>query len=177
MALKLKEKYQMKTNGFQIKQELKLLELSKDALGQELEGTYAKYVADNETRTPKQVLDELRKTEEKIALYQSAQGSYNQQNIVQLDGKQVPLAYVIKLDGVIGRMAKLWKDTSKQTALPSARYGIEKDQIYPVSQVSPKQCLEETKTLMTFATKLQGIIGVANAKEMSVEILDGITAR
>jgi hypothetical protein len=168
----------MQTNGFKIKQELKLLELSKDSLTQELGGTYAKYPEDDTTRTPKQVLDELKNTEEKIALFQTAQGTYNQQNKVLLNGKQVPLAYVIKLEGVIGRIAKLWKDTSKQGASTNInRYGIEKDQIYPVSQVSSKQCLEETKSLLTFAATLQGIIGVANGKEITIEILDGVAAR
>jgi hypothetical protein len=165
----------MKINGFQIKQELKLLGLSKEALEQELGGTYTKFEADRTTRTPKAVLDELRKIEERIALYQAAQGAYNQQNTVTLDNKQTTLAYVIKLEGVTTRMAKHWKDTAKQAATNSnSRYGLEKDQIYPISQVDPKECLEETKSLLTFSTKLQGIIGVSNSKEFSVEILDGV---
>lgn len=161
----------MQVNGFQIKQELKMLQLSKEALEQELGNTYAKFEEDKITRTPKAVIDELSVVERKIALFQTAQAQYNQLTTVELDGKTVPLAYVIKLEGVVNRIAKIWKGTSKQAASSNARYGLDKDQKYPVSQVIPKECFDQTKALMMESTKLQGIIGTANARQQKIDIL------
>lgn len=150
----------MQANGFRIKQEIKLLELSKEALESELESTYAKMPDDTVTRTPKTV-----------ALFQTAQAYYNQHIEVECEGRTVPLAFVIKLEGVINRIAKVWRETSKRGA--TATYGgLDRTQIYPVSQVNAKGCFEETKTLAKVAAQLQGIIGTANAREIKVNILD-----
>jgi hypothetical protein len=162
----------MQVNGFQIKQELKMIELTLESLTQELANSYAKFTEDTSTRTPKQVIDDLLAAERKKALYQTAQAQYNQIRMIEIDGKKYPLAYAIKLEGVINRIVKVWKDTSKQAvSAANYRHGYDPKQSYPTSQVDAKQCFENTKILTSEATKLQGIIGTGNSKEEKLDIL------
>jgi len=162
----------MKITGFQLKHLLKKQELRKEALAQELEGTYAKLPNDTGTRTPKSVLDELAAVEKQIALLQTAQAQYNQKNIVVLPSglNGVPLAYVIKYEGVQNRICKMWKDTAKQAVKShDLRFGLEKDHTYPVSQVDLKECLVHAMEASDVASRLQGAIGVANSRELEVD--------
>ena len=159
----------MKVTGFKLKQEIKTLELTKEALVQELPGTYAKFPSDTTTRQPGMVLSELMVVEANIALLQTAQAAYNQKNILD-NPERSNLAYIIKYEGVLNRLVKLWKEMSKQGAGgTSSRYGLDKDQIYPVSQVDQKVCLGNIKVLSLEAARLQGVIGVANSKEIEID--------
>lgn len=161
----------MQVNGFQIKQELKMIDLTIEALTNELPNTYSKLPEDTETRNPAVVIEELVQAEKKKALYQAAQAEYNQEvQVVMEDTRTVSLAYVIKLEGVINRMAKIWKDTAKQDG--RSRYGVyEANTKYPVSQVNTKVCLEKIKELTRESSKLQGLIGVANSRQEIINTL------
>ena len=67
----------MKVTGFKIKQQIKQLDLDKEALAQELASSYIRYP--NEVkRTPEQVITDLQKIEENIAVLQTYQARYNQ---------------------------------------------------------------------------------------------------
>lgn len=167
----------MKVTGFKLKQAVKMIGIDISALTQELNSSYSKSEGE-EKRTIKEIVSELQTAESNLAKVQSVQALYNQTIIVDgplqqapsMYGKPVPLALVIKMEGVNARIAKVWKDTAKQTD----RYAL-REEPGVVSQVYPKECFQEVKVLATASAKLQSLIGTANSRELEIgDVLDGI---
>lgn len=159
----------MKVTGFFLKQEIKMANIQVAALTQELASSYSKFDHETDKRTPAEILNEMLSVEEKIARIQTAQAIYNQANMVEYNGAKVPLALVIKLEGVNARLSKLWKDVAKQNEPDRYSRGtLSKDEIYPTSQVNTKGCFGNVKSLATAQCGLQSIIGTSNSKELEI---------
>lgn len=154
----------MRVNGFKIKQEIELIELSKLALESELKNSYL--IGDGEEkRSPKDIIAEIEAVETKIVEWQSIRAWYNQVIMVEYEGKSTRLATIIKMDGVLGRTVKLWKECVS-AADQAGTYGKEEKK----PAMSTKACYEAIREATIRAAKIQSIIGVENGNHIEVEI-------
>lgn len=164
----------MKTNGYKLREALKLWALRKSAADADFADSLHKFPTEQKD-LPTVVADRIAAADRNIATLQVAQMRYNLDVSVVVNGVLVTLADAIKLSGVADRNEKLWKGA---TVSPSRRRydspTLERDRTLERAEatISAKEILVQT-TLASRATgQLRAALAAGNATEVVIEGLD-----
>lgn len=172
----------MKTNGYKLREAIKVWETRKELAEQGL--SKALFVFENDrdsicnAENPTFHWEGIEDAEQAIVRLQTAQAQYNLKVKVQVGEMSAPLAYGIKYIGAIQRFVKLWKALLQKGTIPDERYARQHAWIRKEDEVHAKKTLEDEVCRANILhwkqeeNKLRARIATANAEEVEIEGLD-----
>lgn len=164
----------MKVNGIKLREAIKLWAVRLDVASKQFGDSLWQFPNDNRgLPTPQELSTQFREADLAIAQLQTAQQTYNLQNMTDFQGVQMPLALLIKLVGNAGRFSKMWSSAAQNTGrdrYSSANVSRSKEDEYAERKVSVKDSLSEAGKAAIYASGLRNAIAVANTKELDIVI-------
>jgi hypothetical protein len=165
----------MKTNGYKLREALKMWELRKSAADTAFKDSLHKFPSEAK-EAPITVFGKLGAAEESIVKLQVAQMRYNLTVTVDLPGgKSVSLAEAIKLSGMADRIEKIWKtagESPRRSVYDSPR--LERDRTLERAEptLSAQEILAETTKASRTSGQLRAALATGNAVEVDITDLN-----
>jgi len=160
----------MKLNGYRIKNAIQSHCHQREVLGNQFKKSLKKF-PDEDKPKPTAIMQHYRTCEETIAHLQQLQTVYNNTVKVNFEGGTVPLAFLIKAVGGMGRTEKMWR-----TATPKPnRYYDEPDErkndtTYAVDQMTAEELLEYSRAAARRSANAREQIALGNATEIEMDV-------
>lgn len=161
----------MKTTGYKLKQSIQILEMQKASLDTEFEDALTAFKNESK-RLPSDISTEIQKTEEQIALLQTAQARFNIAVTVVVDGQTMSLCQAIKMVGGAGRAEKRWKTLTKNQTQQYRSVVRDTNQEYASLTYTTKDALLCARRAAISASHLRAAVAEANSTEMEITGLD-----
>ena len=164
----------MKITGYKLREALKMLELKRDGLTRQFEGSLTAFPEEVERkRKPAELAEDLQKIEASIALHQAAQSEYNLKVEVSVEGEKMSLAQAVKTVGGVTRMIELWKSADREISSSHERVRVrrkEDEHVYAQPQVKPEEVLTFLEKAEKRAAALRGAIAHGNSEPVDIEL-------
>jgi len=162
----------MEVSGFQIKEALKMKNLELDAVRLQFDDSLHAF-KDEKKMSPQEIMTEVSKLEQEIAVLQTAQRIFNLETIVKVGEATMPLEAAIKLVGGAGRSSGMWRKAAGSRRRrgyynePSLSRRADEEQAQPT--VSRAEALQFAKEAEKFASQLRGAIAVGNTQKVDID--------
>lgn len=164
----------MKVTGYQLQQAIRELHHARDIVAAKFDDSLFVFTDENKPH-PTKVMEEFLVCEAKIAKLQTIQQMYNLRVRVQLLGNEMTLSEAVKRVGGAGRAEKMWRLHAKESNVKKEYYGRRtvrnKDEEYPIRQISVEDTHERARDAARFSSRLRSAIQVANTTELEFEDL------
>jgi hypothetical protein len=160
----------MKINGYQLREAIKRLSLSRDAFLSQFKDSLYTFEKEQTNLSPIKLMYLLEKAEYQTAIVEEAQQKFNQIVTVSVQNETMTLARAVKLVGGAARREKLWKEV----IVPKNRYGLlepvmltrNKDSEYAIPTISKEEALLQSHDASIFASSLRNAIAKGNNAEI-----------
>jgi hypothetical protein len=161
----------MKVNGYKLRNAIQNQCHRREVLAAQFKDSL-KVFPEEQKEHPSNMMEVYAACEGAIAMLQVAQTMYNSQVRVEFDGQQVPLLFVIKAVGGMGRIEKMWRtSTPREDPYGYRETGQRsKEHVYAEAQMSPKALLEASKAAAKKAAAAREAIAVGNATELDIDV-------
>lgn len=165
----------MKLNGYKLRNAIQAQAHKRDVLTEQFRQSLKKF-PDEEKEHPTELMGAFMASEDAIARLQAAQTLYNTKVMVEFEGKNVPLLFLIKSIGGLGRIEKMWRTATPQRDRYSYRDDDSRnaDTVYALPVMKPSEILEMTQRASKRVTTAREAIALGNATEMEIEIDPGL---
>jgi hypothetical protein len=169
----------MVTNGYKLKELLKLKKIELRTQQAILKGSFYKF-EDEDKKTPLQAMSDIMVLEEDIAKIQTAQKYYNLNSEVEVEGfPKMSLELAIKLLGGYSRKSKVFRDyaagdpkkrrySMEEPGPQTRREGAE----HQKAVITKEDALQQSIIAETKVSNLKTAIALANANDMKINFLN-----
>lgn len=153
--------------GFDLKQQVKMLNIKKEALEKELAESYFGYAGETK-RSVLDILSDISNVEVELVKVQVEQAKYNLIVTVKVGAVSMSLSRAIKTEGVVGRNIKRVREALKQVPETRVSYhsALEKDKEYPHCRIASSECFERMEQLTRYELELHSAIGRGNGTQV-----------
>jgi hypothetical protein len=169
--------HKVRVNGFKLQQRIRELSDMRDVYGRQFTDGRFRF-EDEKKRTPDEAMQLLNETERKIVELQLVQAEFNMTVKVDVDGREVPLMFAVKMVGALGRMGKMWRVASKGNE-DRYRYNQfemerERDKDYAVPALTMDEYAARAREAGARAAKYREAIALGNATILEMDVDPGL---
>jgi hypothetical protein len=162
----------VKVTGYQLREALRRWRDQEQICANNFKTSVFQFEGDNKGN-PKDWAIQFERAYHAVAMIEAAQQAYNEQLVVNVNGKNMSLALAIKLVNGAGRMAKMWRDAAISDGNDRHSYMSNrrnKDEEMSARQVPQDAAVKLTNEAASFAGALRSAIAEVNSKEVTLDM-------
>ena len=169
----------MNVTGYALREALKLWELKRDALKDQVEASL--YAFPGEEESVRAIVADLRDAEEATAEVQTVQAQYNASVTVFVPAleRSITLTEAVKRLGGLEREERLWKWAATKASAQRVAYGTDDsvrkaDEVRKQRVLSVDECVTEWVRATKATSAMRSAVAVANATARDIPVESGL---
>ena len=160
----------MEVNGYQLRDALTRARLELHVAEQQFTNSLMAFEGETKS-SPDEVVDSYLKANEKVCRLEAFQEHYNQQIMVEVQGKQMSLALAVKLKGGASRIEHMWRNATNDASDPyygRRQLARNKEEEYAQRTISVVEAVKRAAKASRYTAALKNAIAQANTRSLQV---------